>query len=184
MINIEKMAQHHFANTQEIPSAGIILSPEVRKMCALNTCGHFGKNWTCPPAVEPLDAIRDKIASFDTFVVVYQVYSVKSSFDWKGMMAGATDFKDKLQALKNELEAADPDFKFMILGVGGCHLCDPCAYIDGEPCRDPEAAIVSLEASGIDVMRLMKDHGLKYYNGKNTVTYIGGMLYHKVSMVS
>jgi hypothetical protein len=37
--------------------------------------------------------------------------------------------------------------------------------------------IVSLEACGIDVMRLMKVNGLPYYGGPNTVTYIGGLAF-------
>jgi len=37
--------------------------------------------------------------------------------------------------------------------------------------------MVSLEACGMEVMALMKDSGLKYYHGKNTVTFIGGLFY-------
>ncbi|MFC1532843.1 DUF2284 domain-containing protein [Thermodesulfobacteriota bacterium] len=66
--------------------------------------------------------------------------------------------------------------KFKILGAGGCSQCKQYTYIDEEPCRRPDDALVSLEACGIDVIRLMKDNGLKYYNGKNTVTYIGGIM--------
>ena len=58
-------------------------------------------------------------------------------------------------------------------------MCNPCAYVNGEPCRNPDDAIIAVEACGIDVMGLMKDHGLKYYNGKNTVTFIGGILYNQ-----
>jgi predicted metal-binding protein len=91
------------------------------------------------------------------------------------MIAGGTDFKGRLLALKKEIQALGPPLDFLVLGAGGCRLCDPCAYVDREPCRRPDDAIVSLEACGIDVMRLMKDNGLKYDNGKNTVTFIGGI---------
>jgi hypothetical protein len=49
--------------------------------------------------------------------------------------------------------------------------------MDGEPCRFPEKAISSVEACGIDVMSLSKSAGVRYNNGKNTVTYIGAVLY-------
>lgn len=179
MINLLKVAERHFTDMKEISSAGIILSEEVRNMCRKNTCGFYGKNWTCPPAVESLDAIREKIDRYDTVMVIYRVHSVKSGFDWQGMKKGAVGFKDSLLALKKDIEAADPDLNFMVLGMGACNLCESCAYVDGEPCRDPDDAIVSLEACGIDVMRLMRDNGMKYYHGKNTVTFIGGVFYNK-----
>ncbi|MCF8026240.1 MAG: DUF2284 domain-containing protein [Desulfobacteraceae bacterium] len=179
MSSVTGIAQHYFTDMKEISSEEIVFRSEVRKLCEMNTCGNYGKNWTCPPAVEPIDAFRDRFGLFDTLLVVYRVYHVKSSFDWNGMKAGMSDFKDRLLDVKKEMEAADPHFDFIVLGAGACHLCDPCAYVDEEPCRNPEDAIVSLEACGIDVMRLMKDHGMKYYNGKNTVTYVGGILYNK-----
>jgi predicted metal-binding protein len=95
------------------------------------------------------------------------------------MKTDAIDFKNRLLAVKHDTEAASPEAKRLFLGAGGCHLCDPCAFADGQPCRNPDDAIISLEACGIDVMRLMKDHGLPYYNGKNTVTFIGGIMYRR-----
>lgn len=171
------IAQRHFANMKEIPSTDIILSTEVRKLCHQNACGSYGKNWTCPPAVASLDEFQQKFAAFDTMLIVYHIHPVESSFDWKGMMDGTHQFKNRLLAMKKEIETTHSDFNFMLLGAGGCHLCEPCAYVEGEPCRNPDDAIISLEACGIDVMKLMKDHDMKYYNGKNTVTFIGGMLY-------
>lgn len=173
------IAERHFSNMKEISTATVTLSEDVRKMCAQNKCGQYGKNWTCPPAVQPIDHFKRQIAAFNTFLVVYQVYEVKSSFDWKGMMVGGGNFKERLMALKKEVETQLPDQAFLLLGVGGCSLCDPCAYVTGEPCRNPQDALVSVEACGIDVMKMMKDNGLAYYNGKNTVTFIGGILYHK-----
>ena len=178
-MDLKKTAGKYFSNMKEIPRTGITLSEEVRNLCKQNTCGFYGKNWTCPPAVDSLDAFREQFARFDSMLIVYRICSVKDSFDWKGMMAGADEFKERFQALKKEVAAEDLDGSYMFLGAGGCNLCDPCAYSEGEPCRSPGDAIVSLEACGIDVMRLMKDHGMKYYNGKNTVTYIGGILFNK-----
>ena len=171
------IAAHHFSEMKEVPSSGITLSKDVRRMCERNACGYYGKNWTCPPAVDSIEVFRSRFKAFDTLLIIYRVYTVNSSFDWKGMKNGAVDFKNRLLAVKHGIEAASPEAKYLFLGAGGCHLCDPCAYVDGQPCRNPDDAIISLEACGIDVMRLMKDHGLPYYNGKNTVTFIGGILY-------
>ena len=179
MIDPREFAGRYFFQIQSVSSKEIVLSEEVRKLCEKNSCGNYGRNWACPPAVESLDHFRKTLLGFDTLLIMTEVVRVKDSFDWKGMMAGAKQFKDKLQALKRRIEAADADFNFLILGAGACHLCEPCNYVKGKPCRHPEDAIVSLEASGIDVMRLLKESGLKYYNGKGTVTYVGGLLYNK-----
>jgi predicted metal-binding protein len=174
------LAQNHFDHTKEISTADITLDESVRRMCEQNKCGQYGKNWTCPPAVQSVEAFRQEISSYNTFLIVYQVYAVKSSFDWRGMMAGGKDFAGRLHALKKQMDAAGSGIDFRILGAGGCRLCERCAYLDEEPCRFPLDALVSMEACGIDVMALMKDNGLKYYNGKNTVTFIGGILYNGV----
>jgi len=107
-------------------------------------------------------------------IIVYKIYNIDSSFDWKGMMSGIMDFRDTLINMKNDFPK---DFKYMILGAGSCLVCERCAYIEGEKCRKPEDAFLSVEACGIDVVRLMKDNGLKYHNGVNTVTYIGAVIY-------
>ena len=179
MNKVLTIAEKHFKNPSEVPIAGIEISDEVRKMCEQNKCGHYGKNWTCPPAVKPLDEFRKEMEQFDSFIVVYRVYNVESSFDFKGMMAGAADFGERMLAMKNGLEGDCPQCKIRVMGAGGCGLCEKCTYSDGKPCRRPDDALVSLEACGMDVMKLMRDNELKYYNGKNTVTYIGGLAYSK-----
>ena len=171
------LVKNHFENMKEIPTTQITLSQEVRKMCEQNKCGRYGKNWTCPPAVKSVDEFREDLGAYDTFLIIYKVYDVKSSFDWRGMMASGKDFNDRLHGLKKAIQSVLPDLEFSIFGAGGCQRCERCTYLDDEPCRFPDDAIVSVEASGMDVMALMKDNGLKYYHGKNTVTFIGGLFY-------
>ena len=177
MLAIKRIARNHFSNVNEVDFGKVVVSPEVRKLCERNACGYYGRNWMCPPAVEPLEDFKHKIRRFNRFIVVHQVYPVKSSMDWNGMMDGARHFKEKLMEMRKEMEGQGSGTCFLTLGVGACHVCKECSYVDGEPCRRPADAMVSLEACGIDVMRLMKDNGLKYYNGKNTVTYIGGVMF-------
>nr|WP_282433549.1 DUF2284 domain-containing protein [Desulfosporosinus metallidurans] len=68
----------------------------------------------------------------------------------------------------------------MPLNVGPCTFCSRCTFLDNEPCRFPEKALSSVEASGIDVMALEKSSGIPYYNGKNTVSYVGLILFNAV----
>jgi predicted metal-binding protein len=164
-----------FDGCREIAVTAIPFSEEMRRLCEQNDCGNYGRNWTCPPAVQSLADFRPQLASFDTFLVVYRVYEVAGSFDWQGMMRGVGDFQDRLRTLKKKLGAALPPSGFLVLGAGGCLFCKTCAYINGKPCVNPEETIVSVEACGIDVLRMMVENGVRYYHGENTVTYIGGV---------
>ncbi|AKL95901.1 hypothetical protein CACET_c24560 [Clostridium aceticum] len=174
MEGIQSKVDGFFPKNKEIPVESIQIKEELRKLCEKNQCGYYNKNWTCPPAVGSLEEGEKRVKKYTKFILVYDVYELKSSFDLKGMMAGAKDFSDRLLKLKKEIGNST---NFMMLGAGGCRLCEKCAYIDGEECKRPEDAIISCEAHGIDVMSLMKQHGLKYNNGVNTVTYIGGVLH-------
>jgi predicted metal-binding protein len=180
MNKIIMIVEKHFSHVKEIMTDHIILSDEVREMCRQNKCGHYGKNWTCPPAVKSLDEFRREMSAFDSFIILSKVYALKGSFDWEGMMSGVRDFRARLAVSKKEIEKEYPQLHFLMLGAGACSLCERCAYMDGEPCRRPDEAFVSVEACGMDVVRLMRDHGLKYHHGKNTVTYIGGIMVSSV----
>lgn len=66
--------------------------------------------------------------------------------------------------------------RFVLLGAGGCSLCEKCSYPDA-PCRHPDKARRSMEACGIDVVSLSRNLGLRYMNGENTVTYFSVLFY-------
>ena len=179
MDKVLTIAKEHFKNATEVPLESVDISDEVRRMCEQNKCGLYGKNWTCPPAVKTLDEFRKEMEQYDSFIVVYRVYPLESSFNFKAMKDAAADFNERILQMKKGLYRDRPGSKILVLGVGGCGLCQKCSYIENKPCRRPEDAVVSLEALGIDVMKLMRDNGLRYYNGKQTVTYIGGVAYLK-----
>lgn len=163
-----------YLHSKEILIDKIQMSCEVRKMCEQNACGQYNKNWTCPPAVDSIETIKQRIIQFNNCCVVYKIYDLKSTFDMKGILEGIKDFNKTLVEMKR---CFNNKANYMVLGAGACYLCKKCTYVDGEKCRRPSDALISAEACGIDVIKLMKDNGLKYNNGKNTVTYIGLVFY-------
>lgn len=177
MKTLEPLIDERFDASKEIPASTVPFSREVRKLCEDNACGNFGKSWTCPPAIGPLENLQEKLSPFSRFIVIYKVYTMKDSFDWEGMVNGHKDFQSRIIGLKKAITESFPDLSFVVLGAGTCTLCKTCTYTLDEPCRNPEDAMVSVEACGIDAMKMMGDNGLKYNNGPNTVTYIGGIYY-------
>ncbi|MBF7096514.1 DUF2284 domain-containing protein [Alkalibacter mobilis] len=172
-MNVQEEAKKLFDNADLIPRESISLNIEVRKMCERNQCGQYNKNWACPPALAPLDEIKKTFDRFDNFIMLSNVYQLEDSMDFEGMIEGIEDFQERLVKLNKILKGKT---EYLILGAGGCSLCRKCTYPD-EPCRRPEDMIISLEAYGIEVVKLMKDNGLKYNNGPNTMTYMGGVLF-------
>lgn len=179
MLDPVLIAARYFDQHTFVPTTCITLSVEVRALCEQNRCGNYGRNWTCPPAVASFDHFRERLSEFDAMLILTDVYTIKDSFDWRGMKESIRQFNEKLLALKKHIASVDDGFRFFILGAGACHLCEPCNYVNRKPCRHPEEAIVSLEACGIDVMRLLKQNGLPYYHGKGTITYVGGLFYNR-----
>lgn len=170
-----------FDNAKMISFSKIPFRSEVRKLCKQNMCGNFGKSWTCPPAVESPEALQIQLSQFNKVMIVNKVYKLSDSFDWEGMQSGARDFQSKILKLKRKIRQTDPDVHFIALGAGICGICDTCTYEEQLPCRNPSDAIVSVEACGIDVMDMLKETGLSYNNGTNTVTYVGAVFFQRIA---
>lgn len=162
------------ADSKIIVSSEIPFSEQVVKYCEMNSCGMYGKLWTCPPGVGSLSENEKKIKSYPKAVVISFKADIEDCFDFEGMKKAGKNakkqFSDIVERIKNDGEDILP------LGCEGCGLCEKCTYPDA-PCRFPEKAIPSVEAVGIDVVSLTKNIGMKYNSGKNTVTYFCIILY-------
>ena len=88
-----------------------------------------------------------------------------------------TNFDETITRIDEEIGSSFPELRYMVMGAGPCMVCKTCSCIDAEPCRFPEKAHPSLEACGIDVIRLCKKVGVTYNNGLNIVTYFGMLLF-------
>jgi len=154
-----------------IPVSGIQFSPELYETCAKNACGNYNKCWTCPPAIGSLETQKEKITAFSSAFVFTTKSDLDDSFDYEGMMK-AKEKHDRLTFEMHErFGGGNPVF-----GAGGCSICETCAY--PEPCRNPGKRVSSIEAAGINVTELSRLGGLRYNNGKNTVTYFSMVLFN------
>jgi len=146
-----------------------------RAICESNSCGAFGRCWACPPDCGDIDELMASLKDYRYALVFQTVGELEDSYDFEGMIEHKKSYVrilDKLRA-----EARKVLSKALYLGAGGCGMCDECAKRRGEPCVDPENAIVSLEAYGVNVSRLAAVSDMKYINGKDTVTYFGAIFF-------
>lgn len=163
------------SGAERIPMDKVAFAPELRALCAQNACGRFARNYTCPPHIGEVEALMDRLKGFSEAVIWQSIFPLEDSFDFEGMM----DAQSKHNAMT--LEVARRVYRSLgrdnalVLGAGGCSLCESCALQTGEPCRNREDALSSLEAYGIHVAKTCEALEMNYINGANTVTYFSGV---------
>ena len=154
----------------------IVFAEELRDMCAMNSCGHYGKCWICPPAIGPVSEWREKIQRFARGVMIQTVCQLEDSLDYEGMIAAKEQHTKNMRCIWEEVRNRFHFDNLLILSAGACELCKTCTYPDA-PCRFPEKALVSVEACGIDVNKTLVNCGLHYNNGPDTISYVGMILF-------
>lgn len=152
----------------------IDFQPDFRKLCESNACGMYGRSWMCPPLVGEVDQLIASLRRWRWAVVYQTVDALEDSYDFEGMMAAGEQMNQLTARIRRTL-AEKEIAPVLLLGAGGCRVCRRCAKLDEQPCRNPEQAIASLEAYGINVSILALQSGMKYINGADTVTYFGAV---------
>ena len=160
-----------------INTLDIQFSEEFRKLCEQNSCGKYGTNWMCPPAIETFEEVKAEVLKFSEGVVFQTVYKLEDSFDFEGMVkAGEIHdriFRSILDYIQLDIGCSD----VLALNVGDCKVCKKCPYPDGDECRFPDKAVASVESFCIDVNALVTSCDIPYINGPNTVSFVGLFLF-------
>jgi predicted metal-binding protein len=162
-----------FSNSVELKVETLQFLPEVREMCTSNRCHKYDKCWTCPPACGSLEECASKVTNYSRGIIVQSVGELEDSFDYEGMMALESQHKENFEKLVAELHKKHPNL--LAMGAGGCSICEECAYPDG-PCRFPDRAIPSMEASGLWVSDICKKNNIPYNYGTGKMAYTSCIL--------
>lgn len=127
---------------------------KVREMC--KSCKRFGLNAHCPPYLENVDYYKKLLPRYRYGILYYKSFDSSDKNKWK-----ETGKESSLEIHNLLLEERDRLFKeghyfISIFGAGGCKLCEACSF----PCRQPQRAISPIEATGVNVVKLMKMYGI------------------------
>lgn len=156
--------------------AEIKFNEDLRKLCEQNSCGSYNKNWMCPPAVGPIQVLQERALGFKHGLLFQTVHQLEDSLDWEGMQEGKARHTKLFRTILDSMENNENFKELLPMNAGSCTYCPECSYVVGEKCRFPDKAVSSVEANGIDVMALVKDNGIPYNNGNNTVSYVSLIL--------
>lgn len=166
---LSKMAEEAgFSAWTPLDVSTIELKPEVRDMCAVNSCGQYCKRWSCPPGCGSLEECTAELKGYTRGILVQTYGEIEDGFDFEAMMEIEADHKDHFADMRDALRDAGADI--LALGAGCCTVCAKCTYPD-EPCRFPEKKISSMEAYGMVVLEVCKANGLTYYYGADKMAY-------------
>ena len=165
-----------FSETGMLDISRLQYDPAIRRICEENTCHGYNKSWACPPAVGSLDQCRDRCERFAHMLLLSCKYELEDSFDFEGMKDGMLRFKERIEAFDRDISEIAGEH--LLLSNEGCGRCVSCTWPDA-PCRFPNKLYHSIEGYGFNVSALAKDAGIKYNNGRNTVTFFGALLFGK-----
>lgn len=146
----------------------IELKKEVRDMCAVNSCGQYGKRWSCPPGCGTLEECAQRLRACTHGILVQTYGEIEDGFDFEAMMEIEADHKEHVTQMSEILRGAGAEV--LALGAGCCTVCARCTYPDA-PCRFPEKMVSSMEAYGMVVLEVCKANGLQYYYGADKMAY-------------
>jgi predicted metal-binding protein/SAM-dependent methyltransferase len=140
---VQKAGKIGFQKVVRLNSALIKTAPWVQVKCRFG-CAHFGSSLQCPPHTRTEVQTGQLLATYGEALLLV------------GQPPGNA-FHRRL--LELEKEAFLSGFhKALAFGAGPCTLCRTCDT--GKPCRFPELARPSMEASGMDVYETARRCGL------------------------
>ena len=174
---IEMAKNYGFEHVAVIETSAIRFHEEVRKACERNVCGKYDTNWMGPPAIGIVSDLKKQVLHYPKGLFLQTVHRLQRQFDSKGMFAAAEAHQSLFRTFWKKVKNTHPDLRLLPLDVGCCSICEKCAYQDQEPCRYPDQAVSSVEAYGMDVATLMKAADIPCSRGKESVGFIGLILF-------
>jgi predicted metal-binding protein len=172
MNQIEEICQaamdQGFTHAAALDCKTIQLLPEVRQMCASNSCHMYGKRWSCPPYCGTIEECRANVARYERGILVQTVGELEDELDGETMLETEARHKETFQKLEKILRKRFP--KMLAMGAGCCTKCKVCTCPE-EPCRFPGESFSSMEAYGMLVTQICQANDVKYYYGPCTIAY-------------
>ena len=167
----------------EFDPALLVPEERIRAFCEQNKCGSYGHNYMCPPQIGPLDEIRAKLNTFQHGLLLRYARSMDVRGDRKGVIRTKIDFHVKILRIEEFLREQGIRQVWGLSG-GNCGLCKVCHADKGKPCRHPDRARPSLEAIGIDVLKLLENFRLDSGFHADKITWTGCILMAESKTVS
>lgn len=154
----------------------VSITGEVRRACEANYCGHYGRNWACPPHAPPCQTCAVMLSRYIKVILVRTTFARDGPFDLEGIERASEAHADYSFDVRRVLRSID-GLAFTMLGAGPCTHCSdrPCPE-DG--CRSPHDRMFSIEAYGIDLTSFLVSNGIDRRGGEREQSYFSMIFYN------
>ena len=75
-------------------------------MCAVNSCGQYGKRWSCPPGCGTLEECTERLQACTLGILVQTCGDIEDGFDFEVMMEVEAEHKAHFSEMYASLRAA------------------------------------------------------------------------------
>jgi len=146
---------------------------KVREMC--KSCKRYGFKATCPPHIDSIEYYADLFEGYKNGIIYYDTFECADLKDWKAVGRKSSLAIHKVLLKERERLFAEGHYFVALFGAGSCKACvKECSF----PCRQPQKAIIPLEGTGVNVVKLMKQYNVDVsFPVKNSIYRIGLVLY-------
>ena len=110
-----------FSNAGELNIEALIFMPEVRDMCSVDLCHHYGKNWRCPPACGSIEEAAEHAAQYSFGILVQTIGEMQDDFDYETMQVTSEKHESNFANLVDKLKIRYPDMLPMHRHKGKYH---------------------------------------------------------------
>jgi predicted metal-binding protein len=144
---------HGFVDFKWINAKDIVVAQWVRFRCMFG-CRNYGKKWTCPPNVPPIEDCKQMISEYGQAAVFHfekRVERIEEYSPW------SKDVVSRLMKLEREIFLSGY-YKTLLLSFTACVLCETCTDSRVE-CRNPMSVRPGADALGVDVYATVRSIG-------------------------
>ena len=160
----------------EFTTDELTFSDRIRWICE-HECPMYGTSWACPPAVGSVNHCKAKCLSYQNALLISTITEVCDIANIDETLATRPEH----EAITNEVRELfrQQGIEPYVLSTESCAECERCAYLDGEPCRNPERMHPCVESQGINILPVIEELGLTFQYGENVVTWFSLLFFHE-----
>lgn len=146
----------------------LMFSEEVRLMCEMEP--RFDHQpWTYLPAIGTIEECRDICGAFEHVFIYTTVTEVRDSRDFLACLEAKRSHEQFSYQLQEKFRE---HFGDVLTLTTGCAICEQCA-VPGNPCRNPDKSLSTIESHGVFIMQTVEKLGICYDYGYDVATYLG-----------
>ncbi len=163
-----------FADAALVGTDQLVFLPQFRPLCEENVCGKYGVNYACPPDCGSVDEMKERVLRYRRGLVLQTLWDIKDPMDERETKPAKGRHNRMTMDLRQRL--GQPS---LMVGASGCSLCDPCAIVEGKPCRFPDKRFSCMSAYCIFVRELCALCGMDYDCGPGVVAFFSMLCFDR-----